>query len=176
MQDIIIKNEDFGLENKDFSENHDTRYASRGIVVNPETKEIAVVVKVNINEYKLPGGGKEGDETEEETFYREVFEETGCKVNIIKKLGVIKEERSGIDQIQYSNIFVSELIEDTGELHPTEKEIEEGLTIKWMNVDDALNAIKNSFNTVTGDERGIYVEHFIIQRDVKILEAYKNSL
>ena len=170
---LIIRNKDFGLEKVDFTENFRTRLASRGIVFDPKTKKIAMVVKTKINEYKLPGGGREGEETEEETFYREIFEETGCKVKIVEKLGTILEERENIDMKQISTIFVSELIEDTKELHPTKKEIDEGLTVEWMEVGAALEAVRNSFELVLGDDyEDLYNARFVLKRDLAILEYY----
>lgn len=176
MISITLKNEDFGLQNVDFTEECRTRYSSRGIVIDPNTNKIAIVAKTKINEYKLPGGGKEGKETEEETFYREVLEETGCKVRIMEKFGTAYEERSNIDLKQFSTLFIAELVEDTGTLHPTKKEKDEGLAIKWMGLDDAINAIGDSYSKILGDEyEDTYVAHFVIKRDLEILEKYKSS-
>ncbi|MBQ1392629.1 MAG: NUDIX domain-containing protein [Lachnospiraceae bacterium] len=177
MIDIVIKNEDFGLEATPYTDNCYVRYASRGIVFDPAIGKIAMEYKANINEYKLPGGGREGNETEEETFHREVFEESGCKVKIVKKLGTILEERSNIDMKQYSAIFVAELVEDTKELHLEQKEADEGMVVKWMDVDEALEAVKKSHDTVKADGyESLYNAHFVLVRDEKIIEAYKESL
>jgi hypothetical protein len=54
---IVITNQDFGLEEKVYSDDYRTRRASRGIVFDPKTNKIALAVKTKINEYKLPGGG-----------------------------------------------------------------------------------------------------------------------
>ena len=62
--------------------NSKTRLGARGIVIRDDGK-IAIFNKTNKNEYKLPGGGIENDETPEEAFKREVLEETGCIVEII---------------------------------------------------------------------------------------------
>ena len=105
-----------------------------------------------------------------------MLEETGCKVRIIDKLGTVYEERSNIDLKQFSTLFIAELIEDTGTLHPTQKEKDEGLTIKWMDLDNAINTIRDSYNKVLGDKyEDNYVAHFVIKRDLEILEEYKSS-
>ena len=87
MINIRLSNQDFGLKNEGFTDNCRIRYSSRGIIYNPKTDKIAIIAKTRLKECKLPGGGKEGNETDEESFQREVLEETGCKVKIIQKLG-----------------------------------------------------------------------------------------
>ena len=175
--EVVITNKDFGLEPVEFTEGTFVRYAARGILLDPTTGKIAMVCKKKINEYKLPGGGREGNETEEENFYREIMEETGCTAKIIKKLGEVKEERSSLNMKQISAVFVAEVVENTGEIHPDEAEIAQGLVLEWMSVDDAIEAVKNSFDTVLGDEkRSTYSAHFVLRRDLSILEAYKATL
>ena len=59
------------------------RLGARGIVVREDGK-IAVFNKSNKNEYKLPGGGIEGEEKPEEAFKREMLEDTK-QLNITQK-------------------------------------------------------------------------------------------
>lgn len=60
------------------------RLGARGIAIR-EDEKIAIFNKSNKNEYKLPGGGLEGEgeEEPEEAFKREVLEEIGCEIEII---------------------------------------------------------------------------------------------
>jgi ADP-ribose pyrophosphatase YjhB (NUDIX family) len=60
------------------------RLGARGIDIREDGK-IAIFNKSNKNEYKLPGGGLEGEgeEEPEEAFKREVLEEIGCEIEII---------------------------------------------------------------------------------------------
>ena len=60
------------------------RLGARGIAIKEDGK-IAIFNKSNKNEYKLPGGGLEGEgeEEPEEAFKREVLEEIGCEIEII---------------------------------------------------------------------------------------------
>lgn len=177
MIDILITNKDFGLEKRACGEDCYVRYASRGIVVDPKTNRIAVGVKTKIKEYKLPGGGKEGEETEEETFEREIFEETGCKIRALKRLGIVREERDNINMKQTSTVFVAELAKDTKKLHLTEKEASEGMEVRWMSLAEATEAVRKSYDTVLVDNpEDLYRAHFVIMRDLKILEAYADLL
>ena len=78
------------------------RLGARGIVIREDGK-IAIFNKSNKNEYKLPGGGLEGEEKPEEAFKREVLEETGCEVEIIECLGTTEEYKTfdNFKQISY---------------------------------------------------------------------------
>ena len=60
------------------------RLGARGIAIREDGK-IEIFNKSNKNEYKLPGGGLEGEgeEEPEEAFKREVLEEIGCEIEII---------------------------------------------------------------------------------------------
>lgn len=117
-----ITDEDFGIEPKEMN-NPRLRLGSRGIVIREDGK-IAVFNKSNKNEYKLPGGGIEGDENPEEAFKREVLEETGCEVEIIKALGTTEECKTLDNFKQISYVFVGKVLKDTKQLNVTEKEKE----------------------------------------------------
>lgn len=170
-----IKDEDIG-ENSVPVENYRQRYGARGIVVKEDGK-IAVFNKQAKNEYKLPGGGIEGKEVSSETFKREVFEETGCKVEIIDFLGTIEEIKSQDSFKQMSYVYVAKVIEDTKALHVTEQEEAEGARLFWEEPENALKLITESFDKIIAspcEEDGVSVYHtkFIVKRDKKILETY----
>lgn len=167
----IITDETLNLESKKIN-NPIIRYASRGIVFN-ELGEIAVINKKAKNEYKLPGGGIENLETKEEAFYREIFEETGCKVKILDYLGIIIEEKGLTNFKQISYVFVAEVLEDTKKLHLTIKETEEKTTLLWKNIVDAYQLIKNSQENLVGSKYdSLYKSLFMVLRDQLILDYY----
>jgi len=148
------------------------RYGARGIVVRDDGK-IAVF---NKNEYKLPGGGLEGDESPEVAFCREVLEETGCEVEIIKKLGTTEEYKTLDNFKQISYVFVAKVIRDTKKLNPTKKEVEEGARLLWETPEKALYLISNCYdNLVPSKYSSVYSTKFIVLRDRKILEKYISS-
>jgi 8-oxo-dGTP diphosphatase len=170
----IIKDSDIGYEDAGFN-NPIIRYAARGIVLNHENK-IAIFNKVNKNEFKLPGGGLENNETFEEAFIREIEEETGCILSNIREIGYVEEHKSQSNFKQISKVFIGECITQNISLNLTEKEKEEGGTLVWMNVDEAIEIMNYSLNRLIPSKyESIYITKFIVARDIKILEYYKNN-
>ena len=173
---LICKITDNDIGEKDIGfENPKVRNAARGIVIREDGK-IAIFNKSNKKEYKLPGGGMENDENPEEAFKREVLEETGCRVEIIKRLGIAEEHKSQINFKQVSNVFVGKVVEDTKQLNVTEKEKEEGAKLTWETPEKALELIRDCYeNLVASNYESIYATKFIVLRDRKILEYYLKS-
>lgn len=179
----VIKDSDLGtgLKNKRLH-NPQTRTAARGIIERADGK-IGLFHKANKNEYKLPGGGIE-DESPESTFKREVWEETGCEVEITKFLGTIEEHKTNTNFKQVSYVFVAKLINDTHTLHLTEKEKIEGAEFLWTTVDEAISLVSGSFNNLVASSdkvdkneyETVYMTQFIIKRDEAILKHYKKLL
>lgn len=152
--------------------NPQIRIASRGIVQNNKG-EIAIFYKKNKNEYKLPGGGIEKDESKEDGFKREVLEETGCDVEIIKYMGYTEEIKSKLNFIQTSYVFISKVINDTQKLNLTQKEIDEGGELIWVTPNVALELISECFDKLKASKYdNIYSTKFIVKRDETILKEY----
>lgn len=157
-------------------ENPRLRLAARGIVIREDGK-IAVFNKSNKNEYKLPGGGIEGEENPEIAFKREAMEETGCEVEIIKELGATEEYKSLNNFKQISYVYVGKVIKDTKQLHVTEKEKDEGAKLLWETPKKALELITECYNNLIASKyESVYSTKFIVLRDRKILEKYINEM
>ena len=168
-----ITDEDFNLKSIPF-DNPRHRYASRGIVLNNDGK-VAILNKKNKNEYKLVGGGIEFNECPKDAFIREVYEETGCRISIMDELGVIEEEKSLDNFKQTSYIYVAKVINNTGKLHLTQKEMDEGAVLLWLDINDALFLIKESLNNIIASKyENLYHSRFIVKRDYEILKYYTN--
>lgn len=166
-----ITDEDIGEKIIDM-ENPKLRLGARGIVIR-EDEKIAVFNKSNKNEYKLPGGGLEGEEKPEEAFKREVLEETGCEVEIIENLGTTEEYKSLNNFKQISYVFVGKVIKDTKQLNVTEKEKDEGAKLLWENPEKALKLITECFDKLNASKyESIYSTKFVVLRDKRILEYY----
>ena len=166
----IIKDSDIGYDGSKL-DNPKIRYASRGIVIKDD--KIAILNKANKNEYKLPGGGIEEKETPEDAFHREVFEETGCEVEITNCLGIIEEHKTLANFKHISYVFIGKVTKDTNECHFTEKESDEGANILWTTPDEGLKLITSCFDKIIGSKHeDVYQTKFIVFRDKTILEYY----
>lgn len=170
----VLTDKDFNLEVKEFN-NPRIRYGARGIVFN-DKNQIAILNKANKNEYKLVGGGIEGDEDPMIAFKREVLEEAGCIIEIDKCLRTFKEEKSQGNFIQTSYVYVAHVIEDTKHQNFTQKEIDEGAKLLWLNINDAISLIKDSENKLKPSEyEGVYHTKFVVRRDYEILKYYLDN-
>lgn len=171
--ELICKLTDLDIgENPVELENPRLRLAARGIVIREDGK-IAVFNKSNKNEYKLPGGGLEGEENPEDGFKREALEETGCEVEIIKALGTTEEYKSLNNFKQISYVFVSKVKKDTKQLNVTDKEKDEGAKLLWETPQKALELITECYNNLVASKyESVYSTKFIVLRDRKILEKY----
>ena len=171
--ELICKITDKDIGEKTINmENPKLRLGARGIVIREDGK-IAIFNKSNKNEYKLPGGGLEGEEKPEEAFKREVLEETGCKVEIIETLGTTEEYKSLNNFRQISYVFVGKVLKDTKQLNVTEKEKDEGAKLLWENPEKALELITDCFNKIVASKyASIYSTKFVVLRDRRILEYY----
>lgn len=166
-----ITDQDIGEEPKKMV-NSRLRLSARGIVIIDDEK-IAIFNKSNKNEYKLPGGGIEGNEKPEEAFKREVLEETGCEVEILGFLGRTEEYKSLDNFKQISYVFVGKVSNDNKKLNVTNEEKEEGAKLIWETPEKALEHIIKCYDELVASNYGsIYATKFIVLRDRKILEKW----
>lgn len=167
-----ITDEDFGLKSVPFNDPRQ-RIGARGIVFNDEGK-IAILNKGKKNEYKLVGGGIEENEDPTKAFKREVMEETGCIVEIDDCLGIIEELKTLDNFKQTSYVYVGHIIEDTKHTSFTQKEIDEGSKLLWLDIDEAMKLIQDSEDKLVASKyENVYHTKFIVRRDYTILKYYK---
>lgn len=150
-----------------------TRYVCRGIVLN-ENNEIALNKLLGDDNfghrdyYETPGGGKNKNETIKEACLREIREEIGYEVEIIKELGMIFDTYNLIHQNNRNYYFlckrkkyIGKKLEDY-EINLIEKVI-------WVDIDTAINLYEN----MSGSGIAILVKNKelpILRKVKKILE------
>jgi 8-oxo-dGTP pyrophosphatase MutT (NUDIX family) len=99
---------------------------------NPENPEIAVIHRPRYNDWTLPKGKKEIGESWIETAEREVFEETGCKIQLGNFAGGIIYTVLGVPKVVL--FWHMKFVEDIG-FTPTE-EVDQ---MVWLNPEEARN-------------------------------------
>ncbi len=110
------------------------RVAGRGIVV--ENGRILLTHEINTGVYMTPGGGLENGESLSECCARELREEAGIEVKVIRQFLRINEYCP--EALYVSNYF---LCEKTGECRQslTEIEIAHGAVPEWLEIEKALS-------------------------------------
>lgn len=167
---VDIRDEDFGITSIKMK-NPRHRLGARGLVFKGE--KVAILNKQSKNEYKLIGGGIEKDEDPATAFQREVLEETGCQIEIVNFLGITEEYKSQDNFRQTSYVYVANVINDTGNFNFTQKEMDEGSKLLWLDINDALKLIKESENKLVSSKyESVYHTKFIVRRDYEILKYY----
>jgi len=161
-----LHDEDFGFETKKVDLK--LREAVRVVVVN-EGGQIAVLYVAQKNFYKIPGGGIEAGENKEVALRREVSEEAGCRIEIIKELGELVEYRTHFDQLQRSYCYLAKVVGDIGSPHFTDDELADGFETKWVEIDRAVELIKG----VSTDD---YMGKFVTNRELTILQEAQKHL
>ncbi len=136
------------------------RLAARGIVLKGE--EILMMYTERYDDYTLPGGGIDDDESQIEGLIRELTEETGARnIRNIEAFGLYEEFRpwykddANIMQMK-SYCFTCEIDDELGETRFEDYEVKNGMKAVWVNIHDAiqhnLDTIKNS------DKKGMSIE------------------
>lgn len=164
----VITDEEFGKKPDYQSRHYWHRENVRGILLDSDQKIALLCNGGNGNYWELPGGGVEKGETIEFAVRRELKEETGANSTIEKEVGLIIEKRFGDTDwetglIQHVYSYICNINGPKGEPELTPQEIESGMQVHWLEVEDALEKLKQS---ATPD----YASKFIVRRDFDFLK------
>lgn len=144
------------------------RKAVRGVVFDIENK-VGLINVSKHNYYKLPGGGVEGSESDEEVLRRECMEELGCDVNIGLEVGSIFEHRDKINVDQESFCYLAKISGNKGKPELIGYEIDYGFEPVWVSIDEAIELAENS-------KPDTYDGPFIKIRDLVFLKKAKELI
>lgn len=134
-----------------------TREACRGIVVSDE--KILLTYEVNTDQWFIPGGGIELDESFEDCCVRELAEETGYLVKPLKQYLTINEYYE--EWFFMSHYFVCDCIRET-ERKLTEREVLVGLEPRWISLKEAIEIFSKhqDYANVNEMKRGAYLREY----------------
>ena len=145
---------------------YDFRESARAVVVD-ENNLVAIIYSNKRKFCSLPGGGLEENEDHGTAMKREIKEEIGCDVEIIKEIGFTTEYRKPSKLRQIAYCYLTKVVGEKGEPSLTEDEIEDGYQTLWMPIDEAIKKIQDT-------DVDIYWWPYVKIREVSFLEAVKN--
>lgn len=131
----------------------------------------------NKGDYKFPGGGVEGNESHSECLIREVAEETGYIIFIIKdKVGSVIErnldeyDNNALFQMT-SHYYLCELIDDKKIAQQLDDyEAEQEFSPEWVSFNDAIEQNEKVMNSSEIEKNGW------IKREIIVLKELVNIL
>ena len=148
------------------------RDACRGIVIRDGM--ILMTYEVNTDQWFIPGGGLEGEETIQQCCIRELAEETGYVVEPLYQFAIINEYYEEWKYI--SHYFICEITGETNRVL-TEREAEVGLEPRWIPPQEAVT-IFSKHQEYAHDEmkRGGYLrEYNALLAYLKVVEGANNG-
>lgn len=154
-----------------------TRIATRAIVI--KNNKILLMFTNRYNDYSLPGGGVDQGEELLDGFKRELIEETGaCDIENVRSFGLYEEYRPHNSQKHFpecsimhmlSYCFSCDISEQLGANKLEDYEINNGMQVRWLNIDEA---IAHNTNTMKNDKN----QGLSIQRETYLMREIKQQL
>ena len=113
-------------------------------VVYDENNLFALIDVRNGEYFKIPGGGIEEGETKIQAAIREAKEESGCDIEIIKKIGENKIINRPQDIIYHSVCFLAKKNKQTGEPTFDDWEKINNMKVIWVSIKQAISLFKKA--------------------------------
>jgi len=161
---LICELNDKMILGQDGRSNKAPRLTARAIVKNQDGL-YAVMYADKFKLHSLPGGGVEDGEDVLTALRREVYEETGCVCDEVRELGIVAENRAGLDYTQVNYYYVVTTTHAPGENHLTEAERANRTVVQWHTFDEMVRLIQEQeFDRVQAK--------YLKARDVAALKEY----
>ena len=146
----IVGDNYFGKWNK-------TRTACRGIII--ENSKILLSYETVTDQWMIPGGGLEENESDRECCIREVAEETGMLVDVSECMLEIDEY---YEDWKWINKYFICKVTGTTETKLTRREQKVGMEARWLPVDEIKDIFSkhNSYAETDEMRRGMYLREY----------------
>ena len=142
-----------------------TRTGCRAVIIKDE--KILMSYESKTDQWMLPGGGLEENETDEECVIREVAEECGV---LIRPSSCVLEIDEYYEDCKWLNLYFFGEVTDETERHLTDREIEVGMEPRWMPVGEIFQIFSRHQVYDGTDEmrRGMYLREYMALSELLI--------
>ncbi|KAI8064851.1 NUDIX hydrolase domain-like protein, partial [Gilbertella persicaria] len=124
---------------KDVTDTHNIRQVAGCLPIDPLSKRVVLISSSkNPDNWVIPKGGWEVDETQEHAALRETWEEGGIKGRIVRHLGVFVERNK--KKIKAHHWIYEMEIDEIAKKYPERKKRDR----RWFTYDEALIATQNN--------------------------------
>lgn len=137
-------------------------------IVQNKAGKIALLNISNYDYWQLPGGRVDDQENLMAALKREILEEAGTDIEIISEIGTIIEYEDHCGVLQTTRCFLTKTRGEPQKPSFTDEEIEEGLQLEWVTVDQAIDMLKN------GQPKRNY-GHFNMRRELEFIKEARKK-
>ncbi len=159
-----LKDEDVGVTPQFGTLNK--RSAVRAVLFKGD--KIALLNVTRDKYHKLPGGGIEQKESIRRALFREILEETGCKIKILSEVGKISEHKTHLSEFQISYCYIAKVIREDKSRFTTEEK-RAGFKLEWKSLDTSIRILKK-------EKPKNYEGKFIVKRDLEFIKTAKEII
>ncbi len=119
----------------------------------------------------LPGGGVDKNEGNEDAAKREIREEVGCEIKVIREIAKTEEFREKIGRHQYTRFLLAEVVGEKGTPQTTQSD-EQGIVIEWCTLAEAITLLEKQKEEIPFEE---YNACFNVRTHLKVLKEFQAS-
>jgi len=153
---------------------YENRATVKGIILDDFNRVVLVSAKGS-GVYFLPGGGVEEGEEAEMTLGREVMEEVGCDIKIIKKFASTEEYRDRIKALYKTECFLARVSKDEDDSHFIPEDSLFGPENIWVPRAEAIDIFGKQLKEKKGEDPAhCYNRKFSSTRDLFFVSKSMN--
>lgn len=172
---FILKETDLFTEaNAEIPIEWQIRIVGKVVLINSDGAIALIGNQIN-DIFLLPGGGIEHSENLFDGVLRECKEETGCNITIISEIATAEDFRLKTGVRSLSHCFFA-IVDSIGKPKPTQNEIDIGLYLKWVSIEEALQIFIDQDCQVKSGNVKFYNSCFNVVRDLFFLTQVCNYL